>query len=208
MKQKLSSSSSEIKALQKQLASLQKEVGKLQKAVEAARRPKSLRATRAVVDSLQVVDSNGKVVAEIDKKGNLFCRTVWASTDKNIRGVFIDGVTLRSVSAGKLELIGLKGNTPAVEINGWGAAGDLTVRDLATKQQVQLQGSGNAIRATDDQGASTVSISGHQPAGGKIELMGKGTAAKAKAQVWIHHLTNAGAVSLIDSAGSQVGRLP
>ena len=203
-----SSSASEIKALQKQVTALQKEVGKLQKAVHAATNPQRLRATRAVVESLQVVDSSGKLVAEIDNKGNLFCRTVWASTGKNTRGVFIDGVTFRSVSAGKLELIGTKGNTPAVEINGWGSAGDVKVRDTKSKQQVWLQGSGSALYAYDDQGNPTVRISAHIPAGGEVLLSGKGATAKAIAKLWVHHLTNAGAVSLVDSKGDEVAHLP
>jgi hypothetical protein len=54
---------------------LQKEVNRLQKVVQSTGKPERFRATRAVVDSLQVVNSSGKMVAEIDRKGNLFCRT-------------------------------------------------------------------------------------------------------------------------------------
>ena len=76
MKTKTSSNPSdkELKLLRKEVEALKKQLARVQKFVEAAKKPDKVRAKRAVVDSLEVLNPEGKVVASIDKNGNLFIR--------------------------------------------------------------------------------------------------------------------------------------
>jgi hypothetical protein len=208
MKTKSPSMEKQLSALQKQVTALARKLDKAEKTLARRGQPGRVRATKLVVDELEVVDANGKVVASIDKSGNLFCRTVWASTGRNTRGVFIDGVTFRSVSAASLELIGPKGNTPAVEINGWGSAGNMTLRDLETKQQLLLQGSGAPLIAHDKNARQAAMLSVNSPAGGSLKLQGTAKESKAVAQLSVSHLTSAGMLVLQDGAGKEVARLP
>ena len=199
----------ELAALRKEVAGLKKQMAKLEKAAQKAAKPGRLRATRAVVDSLDVADATGKVVASIDNKGNLFCRTVWASTDKNVRGVFLDGVTFRKVSAASIELIGPTGNTPALEANISGNYGQIHLRDLKSKQQLTLQGSGAPITAYDDKsGTAAITMMSNVASGGQLKLIGTNAGSKATAVLSVSHLTNAGALRLDDAAGNTVGKLP
>lgn len=201
-------SGKEIKSLRKELAALQKQVSKLQTQLAKVQQPTKLRAGKLTVQSLEVVDGNGKVVASIDAKGNLFCLTAWASTGKNVRGVFIDGRAERKVSAGSLELIEPVGNNPGVigVSRPFGAA--LYIRNPQTKQQLTLQGSGAPIIAFDEQGAGAAMIEVNSPAGGILTLKGTKAGSKALAKVSVSHLTNAGAVYLADANGNKVAGLP
>ena len=206
-----SPSDKELKLLRKEVEALKKQLARVQKFVEATKKPDKVRAKRAVVDSLEVLNPEGKVVASIDKNGNLFCATVWASTDKNKRGVFIDGVTYRKVQAATVELVPPSGNTPGVEATCSASGGKLTLRSLekGSKQLLLLQGTGEPLIANDDKsGAAAVMIRSNSPAGGSIDLLGTEAGSKAEAKLSVSHLTSAGAVYLTDKAGTPVGRLP
>jgi hypothetical protein len=204
-----SSSNSELNSLRKEVAGLKRELAKVQKSVLTMSKPGKVHATKAVVNSLEVVNPAGDVVASIDNKGNLFCLTVWASTGKNVRGVFIDGKTSRKVSAGTLELIGLTGNAPALEANGWSNGGEIKLRDLKSNQGLDLQGSGAPLIAYEAKnGSAAVVIHSNSPAGGQIDLRGTLAGSKAAATLSVSHLTGAGAVFLSDSKGNLVAKLP
>lgn len=203
------SGKADLISLRKQIGALRKEVASVQKTIKTLRKPGKLRASKLVVDSLEVVDSTGKVVASIDNKGNLFCLTVWASTGRNKRGVFLDGKTFRSVSAQSLELIGLTGNTPGVEAKCWSSGGEIKVRSLKTKQLLRLQGNGAPLIAYDNKaGTSAAMLTTNSPAGGGLELTGTVKGSKAKAELRISHLSHAGILSLRDANGKIVGKLP
>ncbi len=199
-------------SVEKTVAQLQREVAKLDKTVArlqaAASKAGKLRATKLVVDSLDVVDGSGKVVASIDNKGNLFCRTVWASTGKNVRGVFIDGVTYRKVSAASLELIGPTGNNPVLEATQLGSGGQITLKSATSKQRLLLQGSGAPLIAYDDAGVEAVIVQSNVPAGGQINLLGTEKNSKAKAKLRVSHLSYAGELILTDANGNNVAKLP
>jgi hypothetical protein len=198
------SSLAEIRSLRKQVAALQRQVSRLDKALRAASEPGRLRAGRIVANSLEIVDAGGKLVAEIGGTGDVFCRSVWAGTDKNKRGVFIDG-RVRKISTGLIDLIGTRGNVPAIQMDGSAPAGKVTLRNVESKQQLDLQGAGAALIAYDEKGIGTVTIAGAYPAGGSITVFGKGPSAKARVNIDISHLTNGGRVAVLDAAGEPNG---
>ena len=200
--------SPELAELKKEVAVLKKELAKLRKEVEAGRRPGKLRAKAATVESLEIVDGSGRVVASVDPKGNLFCRSVWVAEERGKRGVFIDGVKHRKISAGRLELVGLDAASPAVEASGEGA-GVVHLRDPQSRQQVLLQGSGAALIATHrETGEATVLLSANDSAGGHVQLRSSAKGGKARAVIGISHVTKAGAVLLTDEKNQTVGKLP
>ena len=200
------SSSAEIRSLRKQVAALQKQVCRLDKAVRSLSSPGRLRARKVVVNSLEIVDASGKLVAEIGGTGDVFCRSVWAGADKARRGVSIDG-RARKISTGLIDLIGTRGNVAAIEMDGSTTAGRVKLRNVTSDQQLDLQGHGAALIAYDEKGVATVTIAGTSPAGGSITIYGKGPSAKARVNIDISHLTNGGKVAVRDAAGEPNGSL-
>ena len=200
--------SPELAELKKEVAALKKELAKLRKDVEAGQKPGKLRAKAATVESLEIVDGSGRVVAAVDKKGNLFCRSVWVAEERGKRGVFIDGVKHRKISAGRLELIGLDAANPSLEASGEGA-GVVHLRDPQSKQQVLLQGAGSALIAQNaESGETTVVLACNGPDGGHLNLRSAVKGSKARAVIGISHATKAGAILLTDEKNQTVGKLP
>ncbi len=204
---------SDLKALRKEMDALKTEVAKLRKAAEDAKKPGKIRATSVVVDSIQVVDASGTLVAEIDGKGNLFCRTVWANSGKRGRGVFIDGARNRKIVAGTLELIGLEGNKPGVRATCSSNGGLLTVQstEKESHKKVVLQGSGAALMAYGHQAKSSragATLSVAKSGGGSIHLTSTDAGNKGGAILRSTHVTGEGALFLKDAKGKIVGKLP
>jgi hypothetical protein len=198
----------EVQSLRKEFDKLQKKVLKLEAQSSKARTPGKMRATKLTVDALEVRDPNGNVVASIDNKGNLFCLTVWASTGKNTRGVFIDGKTFRKISANSLELIGPTGNKPGLEATNWPSGVVLHLLDPQTKQRLSLQSSGAPIISYDRNGKQAAMLEVNSPAGGKVSLLGTDAGSKAAAQIGVSHLTRSGSVIVTDDEGGIIGELP
>jgi len=196
----------ELRSLRKQVAALRKQVSRLDKVVRTLSRPGRLRAQKVVVNSLEIVDASGKLVAEIGGTGDVFCRSLWAGADKNKRGVSIDG-RARKISTGLIDLIGTRGNLAAIEMDGSATAGKVKLRNVTSNQQLDLQGDGAALIAYDENGAGTVTIAATSPAGGSITIYGKGASAKARVNIGISHLTNGGSVAVLDAAGKPNGSL-
>lgn len=198
----------ELQKLRKEFASLQKKVAKLETQAAKARTPGKLRATKLTVDSLEVTGPDGKVVASIDNQGNLFCLTVWASTGKNTRGIFLDGKTFRKISANSLELIGPTGNKPGLEAVNWSNGVTMHLLDPQTKQRLSLQSSGAPIISYDRNGKQAAMLQVNSPAGGSVSLQSTVAGSKAAAKIGVSHLTGAGSVLLTDAQGKEAGSLP
>ena len=76
-------------------------------------------------------------------------------------------------------------------------------------RMLPFQGAGAPLIAYDEKnGARAVEIRSNGPSGGGIDLLGTAPGSKAAAKVRVSHLTGAGAVSLMNSAGKPVGQLP
>jgi hypothetical protein len=206
--QKAESAQKEIQTLRRELAQLQKRMTKLEAQLSKSQKTKKITASKLSASSIEITDPDGKVVASIDNKGNLFCLTVWASTGKNTRGVFIDGKTFRKISANALELIGPKGNKPGLSAMNWPSGVVMHFLDPQTQQRLSLQSSGAPLLAYDKAGKLAATLRVNSPVGGGLQLSSTETGSKAEATISISHLTSAGSVFLTDSNGKVVGKLP
>jgi hypothetical protein len=195
--------------LRRKIAALEKQLRRLDKAAAAKRAPRRLVAEELVVYSLKVVDATGRLVAEIDAKGNLFSRTVWASTDKHVRGVFLDGGATRKVSAGMVELIGETGNAPDLVATGRPDGGRIELKSRKDRQWLKLAASGAPIRAGEHtRGAEAAVLSTNEPAGAVLRLLGTDAGSKAEVHLGVSPRSRAGQLNLMDAEGRIVGRLP
>lgn len=202
------SAQKEIQTLRQELAQLQKRMTKLEAQLSKSQKAKKLTVPKLSASSIEITDPDGKVVASIDNKGNLFCLTVWASTGKNTRGVFIDGKTFRKISANALELIGPNGNKPGLSAVNWPSGVVMNFLDPQTQQRLSLQSSGAPILAYSKTGKMAATLRVNSPAGGGLQLSSTETGSKAEATISVSHLTSAGSVFLTDPKGKVVGKLP
>ena len=142
-----------IKDLKREMADLKKKVATLEKQLAKADKCGDVTCT-----SLTVVDSKGNTVASIDGKGNLVCRGLLVAPDPNTRGVWIDGAQ-GSIQCLKFSVLGRKGTTELVEINGITGSPSIELRGDKDKVGVRLQafqGQGGVIDVTDKTGRSGV----------------------------------------------------
>lgn len=196
-------------SLRKEVTELKRQLAKLTKTVEALQKPRPMRATKLVVDALEIVDPKGNVVASIDKAGNLHCRTVLAAADKNVRGVFIDGGNARKISAGSLELIEPGQKKPALVAIARADSAKLTLRDLTSKQSLDLNGGGAFLQGYDKTtGTAAVELSALPAAGGRVTVFGTRKSSKARVTVSVSDSNGAGQIAVTDATGAITANLP
>lgn len=195
-----------FKALRREISQLKREIGRLRKA-EAVRDKARARGEDVVIRSLKVVNDDGVLVAEISRKGILFCRRLWVSTSPAERGIFLNGDD-RQVSAGGLDLTPKNSNVKTLDARGSQDAGYVTLRSVKTKQAVELRATGAALAVRNDKtGMTTVGLQGNSPKGGSLSL--KDSSGFEQVRVEINHLSKAGRVILKDAGGKEwSGPLP
>jgi hypothetical protein len=197
----------DLTKVKRELAHLKKDVAKLRKQLASQARAKKTQFSQMVVESLQVINKAGTLVAEIDKAGNLFCRSLSASTEKSVRGVFLNGPE-REVQAGRIHLSSQQSSFRTVEIKGDQSYGLITLRDAKSKQATSLSGHGAALVARSRESAAhIVTVDGSYDQGGSVHI-GSANGPEA-ATLRVNRLNKAGQVTLVDANGKTwVGPLP
>jgi hypothetical protein len=197
-----------LAALRKEMAALKKEVTQLRKASAKATQPGRVRATKVTVDSLEVVDAYGKVVASITGKGHLFCDAAWVGTGNGQRGVFLGG-PLRKVMAGTLELIEPNSKHPSLVAKSWPSKGEITLYDMNSKQKLHLQGNGAPIMAYSAKtGKATVTLGSNGTYGGTLQLSSAEKDNYSRVELRGRSPNGTGDITLRDGTGTEVGKLP
>ncbi len=199
---------SELSVLRKEVKELKKELAKLQKSVAKMQEPGKLRATKATVDQLEIVDATGQVLASIDAEGTLLCRKLLVANGKKERGVLIEGGEARRIQAGRVELIGATAKQPVVELDG-AVVGQLALANPGSKQRLWLQASGSPLLAANDlTGEITVNIAANGDTGGRVQFTGVKAATGASVILGISPHTQAGALVILEKGGAVTGKLP
>ena len=193
-----------LASFKKEVAALKQQVAKLTKAVEKLQRPQSVQATKLVVNTLEIQNKKDVVVASIDAKGNLFCRSVMAASTKEGR----DELNSGTVSSLGLQLIEESEETPALNAFAKSGSAKIELRDLRSKGGLDLATKGGFLIGYDKNTGTASVILSNNTTGGRLAVQSTRKSSKACVIVDISHFNGGGRIKVSNTTGTSVANLP